>query len=160
MDQKGSSSKPYPPPPAAWLAGWRSAPPPPPRGGAASPGPRRSFLVTWAVAQRRLGAISSATISTLDRLSPSWVSHERCSRRPVTITREPRARLSDAFSAISRQHTTSKNDVASSHSWVWRFCQRRLTANPKEAVGCPVLVKRSSGSRVMFPTRITLLSVG
>ena len=69
-------------------------------------------------------------------------------------------RVSLTFSAISRQHTTSKKEVASSHSWVWRFCQRRLTANPKEAVGCPVLVKRNSGSRVMLPTRTTLLSVG
>ena len=34
------------------------------------------------VAHLRLGATSSAMISTLDRRSPSWVSHERCSRRP------------------------------------------------------------------------------
>ena len=75
------------------------------------------------------------------------------------MTRAPRVRVSLTFSAISRQHTTSKKEVASSHSWVWRFCHRRLTASPKEAVGCPVLVKRSSGSRVMLPTRTTLLSV-
>ena len=53
------------------------------------------------------------------------------------MTRAPRVRVSLTFSAISRQHTTSKKDVASSHSWVWRFCQRRLTASPKEAVGWP-----------------------
>ncbi len=80
----------------------------------------------------------------------------------MTITREPRDRLSATFSAISRQHTTSKNEVASSHSWVWRFCHRRLTANPKLAVAWPVLVNRSSGSRVMFPTSDTLfpLAIG
>ena len=71
------------------------------------------------------------------------------------MTREPRVRLSEAFSAISRQQTTSKNEVASSHSWVWRFCQRRLTARPKVVVAWPVLVNRRSGSRVMFPTRVT-----
>ena len=67
--------------------------------------------------------------------------------------------VSLTFSAISRQHTTSKNEVASSHSWVWRFCQRRLTASPKVTLAWPVLVKRSSGSRVTFPTSTTLLSV-
>src|SRR6202012_6222561 len=133
---------------------------PPPRRGGPSLGPRRSFLVICAVAQRREGPISSATTSTFERLSPSWVSQLRCSSRPATMTRAPRVRVSLTFSAISLQHTTSKKDVASSHSWVWRFCQRRLTASPKEAVGCPVLVNRSSGSRVMLPTRITLLSVG
>ena len=75
------------------------------------------------------------------------------------MTRAPRVMVSLTFSAISRQHTTSKKDVASSHSWVWRFCQRRLTANPKVTLAWPVLVKRSSGSRVTFPTSITLLSV-
>src|SRR6202044_4292196 len=104
--------------------------------------------------------ISSATTSIFDRLSPSGVSQLRCSRRPVTITRAPRLRLSAAFSAISRQQTTSKNEVASSHSWVWRFCHRRLTANPKVTLAWPVLVKRSSGSRVTFPTSVTLLSDG
>src|ERR1019366_6737162 len=131
----------------------RPPPPPPPPPDPPSPGARRSFFVTWAVAQRMLGPISSAT--TFDRLSPSGVSQLRCSRRPVTMTREPRLRLSAAFSAISRQQTTSKNEVASSHSCVWRFCHRRLTANPKLAVAWPVLVKRSSGSRVMFPTSVT-----
>ena len=81
-----------------------------------------------------LGPISSATTSTFERLSPSGVSQLRCSRRPVTMTREPRLSDSAAFSAISRQHTTSKKEVASSHSWVWRFCHRRLTARPKLAV--------------------------
>ncbi len=65
-----------------------------------------------------LGPTSSATTSTLDRLSPSGVSQLRWSSRPVTMTREPLVRLSAAFSAISRQHTTSKKETASSHSWV------------------------------------------
>src|SRR5207244_994031 len=55
-----------------------------------------------------------------------------------------------------RQQTTLKNDVASSQSLVWRFCHRRLTASPNVAVACPVAVNRSSGSRVMLPTRVTL----
>src|ERR1700722_178112 len=71
------------------------------------------------------------------------------------MTLSPMVRLSAALSAISRQHPTSKNEVASSHSCVWRFCHRRLTARPKLAVAWPVLVNRSSGSRVMFPTRVT-----
>src|SRR5262249_61027657 len=36
-----------------------------------SPPPRRSFLVTWAVAKRRLGPTSSAMISTTLRRLPS-----------------------------------------------------------------------------------------
>ena len=83
------------------------------------------------MAQRSDGPISSATTSTLERRSPSWVSQLRCSSRPATMTLAPRVMVSLTFSAISRQHTTSKNEVASSHSWVWRFCQRRLTASPK-----------------------------
>src|SRR5438132_6207538 len=72
------------------------------------------------------------------------------------MIREPLARLSEAFSAICCQQTTSKNDVASSHSWVWRFIHRRLTASPKLAVAWPLGVKRSSGSRVMLPTTVTV----
>src|SRR5205814_36008 len=72
------------------------------------------------------------------------------------ITRAPFCRDSLVFSAISRQHTTLKNEVASSHSWVWRFCQRRLTAMPSEALAWPLGVNRSSGSRVMLPTSVML----
>ena len=139
---------PWPPPPS-----W--PPPPPP-----SAGPRRSFLRTSAVAQRRLGPISSATISILERCSPSGVSQERCSRRPVTSTRAPLVSDSLAFSAISRQQTTSKNDTASFFSLVWRSFQTRLTASPKVAVAWPLGVKRSSGSRVTLPTRVTLFPFG
>ena len=63
-----------------------------------------------------------------------------CSRRPVTIIRIPLESESATFSARSRQHTTSKNDVASCHSWVVRSCQRRLTAMPSWAVARPSLV--------------------
>ena len=58
-----------------------------------SSAPRRSTLCTSAVANRRLGPTSSAVISTLDRWSPSSVSHVRCSSRPVTTTRIPLVRL-------------------------------------------------------------------
>ena len=44
--------------------------------------PRRSTRCTSAVAKRRLGPISSATISTLERCSPSSVSQLRCSMPP------------------------------------------------------------------------------
>ena len=50
---------------------------------------RRSLRSTCAVAQRRLGPISSATTSTTLRFSPSRVSYSRCSRRPFTMTRAP-----------------------------------------------------------------------
>ena len=56
------------------------------------------------------------------------------------------------------QQVTSKNDTCSSHSWLWRFCQRRLTASPKVAMACPDGVKRSSGSRVTLPMTVTVLS--
>src|SRR5205814_3605090 len=83
-------------------------------------------------------------------------SHERCPSRPLTMILGPLPREALAFSAISRQQTTSKNDTASCHSPDWRSCQRRLTARPKLAVACPLGVNRSSGSRVTLPTRVTL----
>src|SRR3954452_203540 len=132
-------------------------PPLPPLPPAKSP-PLRSFFTMVAVAHLRLGATSSATISTFDRFSPSWVSQERWSRRPDTMTRVPFWTVSLTFSASCCQHVTSKNDVASSHSLVCRFCQRRLTARPNVATACPDGVNRSSGSRVQLPTTVTLLS--
>ena len=96
--------------------------------------------MTWAVAHRRLGPTSSATISTTLRFSPFSVSQLRCSRRPVTTTREPLPSDSETFSAISRQHTTLKKLVCSSHSCDWRFCHRRLTAIPKDALAAPPVV--------------------
>src|SRR5579875_323373 len=109
------------------------------------------------VAYRRLGATSSAVISILERRSPSWFSQLRWSRRPVTMTRLPRPRDWATFSASWPQQTMSKNDVASSHSWLWRFCQRRLTATPKVVVAWPDGVNRSSGSRVRLPMTLTWL---
>jgi len=96
-------------------------------------GDKRSKVEVVADAQRRLGPISSAATSTTVRFSPSWVSHERCSSRPVTMTRMPLLSDSAAFSAISRHTTMLKNETFSSHSLVWRFCQRRLTARPNVA---------------------------
>ena len=49
-------------------------------------------------------------------------------------------RLRAAFSASSRQQTTSKNEVDSSHSFVSRFCHRRLTARVSAVVAWPSLV--------------------
>jgi hypothetical protein len=98
---------------------------------AAASGAERSFLVILAVAQRRLVAMSSALISTLERFCPSGVSQERCSSRPVTVTRVPRARDSVAFSASSPQAITSKKLVDSSQVLSSRLSQRRFTAIPK-----------------------------
>src|ERR671930_2704241 len=72
----------------------------------------RLVFVTLAVAHRRLGPRSSASISTTVRFSPSWFSHDRCLRRPVTTTRVPRVSVSAAFSARLRQQLTVKNDVS------------------------------------------------
>src|SRR4051812_13325561 len=72
--------------------------------------------------------------------------------------RVPLPREAAAFSAISRQHTTLKKETFSSHSLVWRFCQRRLTATPNVAFAVPLGRKRSSGSRVTLPTRVMVLS--
>ena len=60
--------------------------------------------------------------------------------RPVTTTRVPLVMDSPTFSAISRQATTSKKEVDSSHVLVWRFCQRRFTARPNLAMACPAAV--------------------
>ena len=49
----------------------------------------------------------------------------------------PLAMDSETFSAISRQHTMLKKLVCSSHSFVWRFCQRRPTATENDALAAP-----------------------
>ena len=79
--------------------------------------PERPWRSTFAVAQRRLGPISSASISTTVRLSPSWVSQERIWSRPATTTRVPRVRVSAQFSARLRQPLTEKYDVSPSFHW-------------------------------------------
>ena len=53
------------------------------------------------------------------------------------MTRVPLAIESLTFSAMSPQHTTLKKLVRSSHSFVWRFCHRRLTAMPRRAFAWP-----------------------
>ena len=53
------------------------------------------------------------------------------------MTRVPLASDSPTFSASWAQQVTSKKETCSSHSWVWRFCQRRLTARPKVATAWP-----------------------
>src|SRR5215207_8814478 len=117
-DQNGSSS-PYTGsgrlPPAGAVAG---APPPPKL---LLPPPsllslERLMRSTVARAQRRLGPMSSAKISTADRLSPSRVSYRRCSRRPVTTTRVPFVNDAAAFSPRVPHATTSKYEVSSRHS--------------------------------------------
>ena len=76
-------------------------PEPPPK----SLAPRRSLRLTFAVAQRKLGPTSSATISTTLRLSPLSVSQLRCSSRPVTTTREPLPmRLGDVLGHLTPAH--------------------------------------------------------
>ena len=74
------------------------------------------------------------------------------------MARLPLTRVSATFCPSWAQQVTSKNETFSSHSWVWRFCQRRLTARPKVAIACPDGVKRSSGSRVTLPMTVTVLS--
>src|SRR5690606_1713783 len=152
--QNGSSSGP------GWGTGSfataRELPPPPPPPLHPPPPSRRSLRFTSAVAQRRLGPTSSATISTTERRSPSAVSHERCSRRPATTTRAPFSSDSLTFCARSRKQVTLKNEVLSSHCWDSRFCHRRFTATPKVVTGAPAGVNRSSGSRVRLPTIVTL----
>src|SRR5690554_1771703 len=68
-------------------------------------------------------------------------------------TRVPLVTDSATFSARSRKQVTSKNETSSSPS-----CLRRFHASPKLATAMPPGVKRSSGSRVTFPTTVTVLS--
>src|SRR3546814_20588071 len=101
-----------------------------------------------AVTQRREGPTSSATISTLDRLSPSWVSHERFSRRPVTQMRSPLEMDSETLSARSRQQTTTQKEVSSCPSL---FCMyRRFTAPPRRERAVPLVRSGSYGLGVTF----------
>jgi hypothetical protein len=51
----------------------------------------------------------------------------------VTVTLVPLPSVSLTFSASWDQQDTSMKETCSSHSWVWRFCHRRLTATPKLA---------------------------
>ena len=95
-------------------AGAGRDPPPPPPPKPPPPPPLRLALFTLAVAYRSDGPISSTSSSTTVRFSPSRVSNERCLSRPVTITREPRVRLSATFSAASRQMLQRRNSASPS----------------------------------------------
>src|SRR5689334_10772464 len=105
------ASDPPPPPPRE----------PPPLPNPPPPPPLRLALLTFAVAYRSDGPISSTSTSTTVRFSPSRVSNDRCLSRPCTITREPRVRLSATFSAASRQMLQRRNSASPSfHSPLWR----------------------------------------
>src|ERR1700712_328282 len=102
---------------ASLLAGRDPPPPPPPK--PPPPPPLRLALLTLAVAYFSDGPISSTSSSTTVRFSPSRVSNERCLSRPLTITLDPRTRLSATFSAASRQMLQRRNSASPSfHSLV------------------------------------------
>src|SRR5215218_8726029 len=111
-----------------------------------------------AVAHLRLGPTSSASISTIDRLSPSGVSQARLLRRPLTMTRLPLATDSATFSACWRQTLTRKNEVSPSFQES-PSRTRGVTASRKLATACPLGVNRSSGSSVRLPATVTKVSM-
>src|SRR5487761_2081920 len=111
----------------------------------------RSFFATDAVAHRNDGATSSATHSNLDRLLPSLSVHERCSIRPVTVTRQPFSSDSAQFSARLSHATQSKKCVTSSSP------RLRFSAMVKLATGLPPGVKRNSGAAVRLPVTVNVL---
>src|SRR5918992_6241546 len=119
-----------------------------------SPAERACFS-TFAVAHRRLGPTSSASISTVDLVSPSVVSHERDRSLPTTTTRLPLVRDSATFSASVRQAFARKYEVSPSFHCPEGSWYRLLTAMRKFATAAPLGVYRSSGSSTRFPTMTT-----
>jgi len=121
----------------------------------------RSPLLTSDLGGRpaKAGRKVVTVISTLERLSPSWVSQERWSSLPVTTTLVPLASEVAAFSARLPQATTSKNEVDPVRSWLWRSVQVRLTAIPEVAVAWPLGVKRAQVPGSTLPAMVTVLSV-
>src|SRR6188508_2697425 len=97
-----------------------------------------------------------ATTSCLLRFWPSSVSHRRCCSRPSTITPFPLLRYCPQCSACLPNTTMSTKQTSSFRSSPCLY--RRLTANPSAATGVPFGVYRSSGLRVRFPMRMTLLN--
>src|SRR3954451_21928795 len=92
------------------------------------------------------------------RFSPSFVSKDRCLRRPLTMTREPRVSDSATFSAACRHTLQRRNSASPSfHSCDWRSKVRGVEATVKFATAAPEGVKRSSGSAVRVP--ITVMTV-
>src|SRR3954449_7439153 len=133
-------------------------PPPPPPEKPPPPSPREA-LVTFAVAYRSEGPISSTSSSMTVRFSPSLVSNERCFSRPLTMTREPRVRDSATFSATCRHTLQRRNSASPSfHSCDWRSKVRGVEATVKLATAAPEGVKRSSGSAVRLPTTVMTVS--
>src|SRR6266508_645848 len=130
-----------------------------PRSVPRSPLRLRSGRSGRAVAHRRLGATSSASISVTERLSPSGVSQVRVRSRPRTTARLPLARDSAMFSAWSRQALTRKKLVSPSRQVPSASRMRWLTARRKLVTGVPFWVKRSSGSSVRLPTWTVKLSL-
>src|SRR3712207_9564400 len=81
------------------------------------------------------------------RFSPSLVSNERCLRRPLTITREPRVKDSATFSATWRHTLHRRNSASPSfHSCDWRSKVRGVDATGKVATAAPDGGKGSSGT--------------
>lgn len=115
-----------------------------------------AFFVSSAVDHRNDGPTSSAIRTTLDLLLPSSSSQVCCSSLPKTTTRSPLVSDSATFSAREFQQVMSKNDTASSNSWVCWLNLRRLTASPNFVTAVPDCINRSSGSRVRLPTTVTV----
>src|SRR6267142_3539933 len=97
---------------------WRSPSPPP-------PSPRLSRNCT-----------DCATISTFERLLPSWASHDDQSSRPSTPTRRPLARWLLRASAWLPNTLTSKKFGLSIQLPPSSFC-RPLTATPSLSTAVP-----------------------
>src|SRR5205823_504577 len=147
---------------SAYQTGVSSCGPPAPTDTALCQSPRPNpppCFSSFAVAHFRLGPTSSASISIVDRFSPSWVSHWLVRRRPTTTTLEPCVRDSATFSASPRHAVTLKKFVSTSfHCPVASSLALRLTATPNFTSAAPFGVYRSSGSRVRLPTITTWLS--
>src|SRR6476661_9605598 len=75
------------------------------------------------------------------------------------MTRVPRPRDSATFSAASRQTEQRMNRVSPSfHSLLWRSNARGVDATVKLATAAPDGVNRSSGSPVMLPITVMMVS--
>src|SRR3954453_5063533 len=75
------------------------------------------------------------------------------------MTRVPLVRDSATFSAASRQIEHRRNSVSPSfHSFVWRSNVRGVEATVKLATAAPDGVNRSSGSPVMLPITVMMVS--
>src|SRR3954465_8385982 len=115
VDQKGGSSDDAGGVDQGSLAPPPEKPPPPPLPPPKPPPPSlRAARVTLAVAYRSDGPTSSTSSSTTVRFSPSFVSNDRCLRRPETMTRDPRGRHPATFAAACRQTLPLRNSASPS----------------------------------------------